>query len=103
LAPGLLSRHYAPRTPVRLTAALSAALTGARVGALAWRQIGDPGVYGSSEVLSPSGDLREAAANVFAALRHLDAAGMDVIVAELVPESGLGRAINDRLRRAAAR
>lgn len=103
LAPGLLSRHYAPRTPVRLTADLSAAPTGARVGALAWRQIGDPGVYGASEVLSPSSDLREAAANVFAALRRLDAAGMEVIVAELVPASGLGRAINDRLRRAAAR
>ncbi|NJL30816.1 MAG: hypothetical protein HC898_03825 [Phycisphaerales bacterium] len=53
------------------------------------------------EVLSPSGDLREAAANLFAALHRLDAAGLDVILAEYVPEMGLGRAINDRLRRAA--
>jgi L-threonylcarbamoyladenylate synthase len=54
------------------------------------------------EMLSDTGDLREAAANLFAALRRLDAAGLDGIVAEPVPEAGLGRAIMDRLRKAAA-
>ena len=53
-------------------------------------------------VLTNSGDLAEAARNLFAALRELDASGADCIVAEPAPEQGLGRAINDRLRRAAA-
>jgi L-threonylcarbamoyladenylate synthase len=59
--------------------------------------------YVAVEVLSQRGDLSEAAVNLFAAMRRLDARGLDVIVARLVPESGLGRAINDRLRRAARR
>jgi L-threonylcarbamoyladenylate synthase len=53
--------------------------------------------------LSPSGDLREGAARLFAALRRLDEAGLERIHAELAPASGLGIAINDRLQRAAAR
>jgi L-threonylcarbamoyladenylate synthase len=55
-----------------------------------------------TEVLSPSGDLREAAATLFAKLRRLDEAGLDLILAEPVPEIGLGVAIMDRLRKAAA-
>ncbi len=51
--------------------------------------------------LSASGDLAEAAANLFAALRTLDAAGATAIAAMPIPEEGLGEAINDRLRRAA--
>ncbi|HEY0743288.1 MAG TPA: L-threonylcarbamoyladenylate synthase [Chryseosolibacter sp.] len=54
-------------------------------------------------ILSKSGSLDEAAQNLFASLRHLDKMDADVILAELLPEEGLGRAINDRLRRAAAR
>ena len=57
---------------------------------------------GVVEYLSASGDLREAAARLFAVLRGLDEAGLDLIVAEPVPEEGLGRAIMERLRRAAA-
>jgi L-threonylcarbamoyladenylate synthase len=52
------------------------------------------------EVLSESGDLREAAATLFSKLRRLDEAGLDCIVAERVPEHGLGLAINDRLSKA---
>jgi L-threonylcarbamoyladenylate synthase len=55
------------------------------------------------EVLSKKGDFREAAANLFAAIRRLDAAKLDLILAEPVPEVGLGRAIMDRLRRASAK
>jgi L-threonylcarbamoyladenylate synthase len=55
------------------------------------------------EVLSPAGDLREAAHRLFGAIRRLDAAGLDRIVAEPCAEAGLGLAIMDRLRRAAAR
>ena len=53
-------------------------------------------------VLSPSGSLTEAAQNLFTALRSFDKMPIDVILTELVPDQGIGRAINDRLRRAAA-
>ncbi len=53
--------------------------------------------------LSPSGDLVEAAANLFAMLRRLDASGCRAIAVMPIPDTGLGRAINDRLRRAATR
>jgi L-threonylcarbamoyladenylate synthase len=56
--------------------------------------------FHSIEVLSKKGDFREAAANLFAAIRRLDMLNLDLILAETVPEAGLGRAINDRLRRA---
>ncbi|MBV6653214.1 MAG: hypothetical protein KI786_05640, partial [Mameliella sp.] len=54
-------------------------------------------------VLSRKGDFPEAAQRLFAGMRQLDTLDLSIIVAELVPEEGLGRAINDRLRRAAAR
>jgi L-threonylcarbamoyladenylate synthase len=57
--------------------------------------------FAAVEVLSQRGDLAEAAAALFAAMRRLDAGGFELIVARLVAEAGLGRAINDRLRRAA--
>jgi L-threonylcarbamoyladenylate synthase len=107
LSPGLLPQHYAPRTPLvvqtRETASAceGEAATGTQVGLLAFRKGGDAARFARVEVLSPAGDLREAAANFFAALRRLDAAGLDLIVAEPLPETGLGRAVNDRLRRAA--
>jgi L-threonylcarbamoyladenylate synthase len=52
--------------------------------------------------LSPAGDLTEAAANLFAMLRELDASGMKTIAVMPIPDEGLGEAINDRLQRAAA-
>ena len=55
------------------------------------------------EALSKSGNLLEAAANLFAALRRLDGLGLERVVVEPVPERGIGRAIMDRLRRAATR
>ncbi|MEO1235689.1 MAG: Sua5 family C-terminal domain-containing protein, partial [Planctomycetota bacterium] len=104
-SPGMLDRHYAPRTPMRLVDRLSsvdpAEFGGRAVGRVSLRgdREQDP-AFGVVEALSPTGDLVEAAANLFGALHRLDAAGLDVIVAEAVPEVGLGRAINDRLRRA---
>lgn len=106
-APGQLASHYAPRTPLRLVpqaAGLSAADSQARgpqhLGALAFREA--PPGFAATEVLSPTGDLREAAATLFAKLRRLDEAGLDLILAEPLPETGLGVAIMDRLRKAAA-
>jgi L-threonylcarbamoyladenylate synthase len=92
VAPGALASHYAPRGVMRLNAAAAG-----------------PGevMLGFGPVacdlnLSASGDLTEAAANLYACLHRLDAMGADRIAVSPVPEEGLGRAINDRLRRAAA-
>jgi L-threonylcarbamoyladenylate synthase len=101
LAPGGLASHYAPRTPLVLRLPASFQPPPGRVGLLALREPPSRSGYAAVEVLSPSGDLREAAVGLFAALRRLDARGLDLIVAEPVPESGLGRAIQDRLRRGA--
>ena len=91
-SPGQLESHYAPRAAVRLNA------TKAEPGE-ALLGFGDvPGTMN----LSPSGDLVEAAANLFAMLRALDAPGTARIAVAPIPQIGLGVAINDRLRRAAA-
>ncbi len=104
-APGQLKSHYAPRTPLRLLAPgthfRSYGKGAARIGSLAFHEPSAPGIFASEEILSRTGDLREAAATLFAKLRRLDAAGLDLIVAEPVPEQGLGLAIMDRLRKAA--
>jgi len=107
-SPGMLDRHYAPRTPLRLVEKLEdvdpAEVGGKVVGLLSLRGERGRGMgFRMIEALSPTGDLTTAAARLFGALHRLDASGLDVIVAEAVPEQGLGRAINDRLRRAATR
>ncbi|WP_089009699.1 L-threonylcarbamoyladenylate synthase [Micromonospora viridifaciens] len=102
VAPGTLAAHYAPRTPLRVGAAESAPADGGRRGFLAFREPPAAGAWAAVEVLSAEGDLTAAAARLFDALHRLDAAGLTEIVAEPVPDVGVGRAINDRLRRAAA-
>ncbi len=101
-APGQLSSHYATRTPLtvvddparidarrRTTAALLAPIgSGAAKG------------FAAVRVLSPNRNLEEAAAHLFAAMRDLDAGDYERIYAVAAPDRGLGRAINDRLRRA---
>lgn len=103
-APGQLPRHYAPGTPLRIVPTLRdlRPTCGVRVGLLAFRAPGPHTDFAAVEVLSDRGDLREAAANLFGAMRRLDAARLDWIVAETVPETGLGLAIMDRLRKAAS-
>ncbi len=101
-APGQLASHYAPRTPLFLTTAPGTA-SGERIGLLAFAPPADERPFAAVEVLSSRGSLREAAANLFAALHRLDTLGLDAILAEPLPEHGLGAAINDRLRRAAAK
>jgi L-threonylcarbamoyladenylate synthase len=95
-APGMLASHYAPKALLRLNA------TEARPGEalLAFGHI-DNAPNGTLN-LSPRGDLVEAAANLFSHLRALDRGGAKVIAVMPVPDDGLGEAINDRLRRAAA-
>jgi L-threonylcarbamoyladenylate synthase len=100
LAPGMLASHYAPRAKVRLNATdiqpeEAALLFGAK----------PPQGCDKAKAqlnLSKNGDLKEAAAHLFSYLRQLDASGAQTIAVAPVPETGLGEAINDRLRRAAA-
>jgi len=99
-APGMLASHYAPHAAMRLDA------REVRPGA-ALLAFGPGRIAGSENAvairnLSPSGDLGEAAANLFTMLRELDASGAAAIAVEPIPATGLGEAINDRLARAAA-
>jgi L-threonylcarbamoyladenylate synthase len=93
-APGMMKRHYAPQTPLRLNAMD--------------KQVGEvmlgfgESAHFSDLNLSPTGDLTEAAANLFRMLRALDAHGAQRIAVMSVPAMGLGAAINDRLQRAAS-
>jgi L-threonylcarbamoyladenylate synthase len=102
VAPGMIESHYAPRKPLVVgdVPALLKEYSGRRCAVIAlharydaWR----------CETLSSSGDPNEAARNLFTAMRSLDTSDAEMILAEVFPEAGLGRAINDRLRRAAAK
>jgi L-threonylcarbamoyladenylate synthase len=100
LAPGQIDKHYATRTPLRILPGRAGAAPEGRVGLLAWEEAKATG-YAATEILAPDGSAETAAARLFAALRRLDAAGLDLILAEPCDEAGLGHAIMDRLRRAA--
>ncbi|MEY2479477.1 MAG: L-threonylcarbamoyladenylate synthase [Verrucomicrobiota bacterium] len=104
-APGQLPSHYAPKTPLRLIDNVKsfAPEKNRRVGLLAWEPIEIDSRFAAVRNLSERQDLREAAANLFRYLRELDALDVDLIVAERVPENGLGAAVMDRLRRASQR
>ena len=101
LTPGALPRHYAPGTPLRLWQPPAPPPDAARAALLTPFPVESASAFAQVAVLAPDHDLRAAAANLFAALRRLDDAGAACIYACLAPEEGLGRAINDRLRRAA--
>jgi len=96
-SPGQLARHYAPRLPLRLNATDIS-----NDEALIAFGANTPSGARKTANLSPSGNLIEAAANLFATLRELDDPAFRGIAVVPIPEEGLGRAINDRLRRASA-
>jgi L-threonylcarbamoyladenylate synthase len=98
-SPGRLERHYAPNTHMVPTGQRVALSSGKRWGYLAYQNVPE-GLWAHSETLSPTGNAAEAAANLFAALHKLDEAHLDGIIFESAPNQGLGRAINDRLKRA---
>ena len=100
LAPGMLASHYAPRARVRL----DASSIGAGEAALLFGAARPEGLARARAILnlSEDGDLEQAAANLFSFLRCLDASGAATIAVSALPERGIGEAINDRLRRAAA-
>jgi L-threonylcarbamoyladenylate synthase len=104
IAPGRSIRHYAPRIPLSLIDSPADVPVEQRRHAalLLFAPLADAAGFARTEVLSATGDPHEAAANLFAALHRLDASDCDRIYAARVSEQGLGRAIMDRLRRAAA-
>ncbi|SEP77443.1 translation factor SUA5 [Hyunsoonleella jejuensis] len=103
-APGMLNKHYAPSTPTVLSANILEDIkkyTDKRVGLLAFnKSIEDASIY-HQIILSEKGDLAEATAKLYDALHQLDHLNLDIIIAEIFPDYGLGKSINDRLQRAA--
>lgn len=100
VAPGMIDSHYAPRKPLIVgdVKELLARHPEECIGVIAFREHYEAA---RCEALSPGGDLVEAAQKLFAAMRTLDGSDVELILAEVFPAEGLGRAINDRLRRAA--
>lgn len=103
-APGMLLKHYSPKTKSFLTDNITETLTsleGKRVGLLLFkdRVLDRPDM--EQEILSPTGDMGEAARNLYAAMHRLDQKELDIIVFEQFPQHGLGVTINDKLKRAA--
>lgn len=102
IAPGMLDKHYAPKTPMILCdnpIKTASNLIGKNIGIIAFDKKSLCTDY-QIEVLSPNGDLGEAAKNLYAAMHKLDDKGFDLLIAQKFPNVGLGRAINDRLIRA---
>ncbi len=100
--PGRLEHHYAPRHPLFFGHVDLSQYAPHEVGIISF-QTEYPGISKEHQhILSPSGDLHEAAQKIFSAMRTLDGMDIKIIYAEHFPEIGLGRAINDRLSRASA-
>ncbi len=102
-APGMLAKHYAPKTKTYLVKDIESFIRqhpGKRIGVIRFSaDLDDPSIV-RAEILSSSGNLDEAASRLYDALHTLDELELDLIVAELFPDEGLGRSINDRLERA---
>ncbi|MCC9020591.1 L-threonylcarbamoyladenylate synthase [Flavobacterium lipolyticum] len=102
-APGMLSKHYAPQSTLYVTDNLSECIgrfSDKKIGLLRFMQHREEQNIKHQVVLSPSGNLKEAASKLYAALHELDAMTVDIIIAERFPDHDLGRTINDRLERA---
>ena len=102
-APGMLSRHYAPKSTLYLTNNVSEHINifpNKKIGLLLFKQPLKNQLVECQIILSPSGNLKEAASKLYASLHELDQMQIDIIIAERFPENDLGRTINDRLERA---
>ena len=102
-APGMLERHYAPKTKIILTDDLNKSIKehqDKKIGVLLYQKSIEDGVVSFQVTLSKKGDLAEAASHLYEALHQLDKQDIDLIIAEKFPDNGLGKSINDRLNRA---
>lgn len=102
-APGMLSRHYAPKTKTIVSENIEDEIKNyptSKIGVLLFQdlKINDENI--EKEILSINGSLKEATSNLYAAMHRLDKKGLDLIIAENFPENDLGKSINDRLERA---
>ncbi len=106
-SPGQLQYHYSPGTPLVLIDDIQKVdinkikNNNIKAGFLAFRKVKNDSLFYRIEILSEAGDMREAAANFFSCLHNLDAADLDIIYAERIPDIGLGKAVMDRLNKAA--
>jgi L-threonylcarbamoyladenylate synthase len=98
--PGMSDHHYPSNTITLFRDDIDGLPKGLRIGLLTFFPARNTGMFSAVEVLSQKGDLKEAAHNLFSAMRRLDKQDLDLIVVQHVPEVGLGVAINDRLARA---
>lgn len=105
-APGMLERHYAPKTETVLTNNVIDTIKkfpSKRIGLLVYNSEVDSDLIHIQIVLSKQGNLAEAASKLYDALHQLDKENLDIIIAERLPNNGLGKSINDRLQRATAK
>ena len=99
----MLARHYAPKTKtflVKDVASFVRDYSNKKIGVIRFTHANDDANMAHVEVLSKSGDLKEAASKLYSTLHKLDTLHLDIIVAEIFPDYGLGKSINDRLFRA---
>jgi L-threonylcarbamoyladenylate synthase len=101
-APGMLTSHYAPRKPIYVgnIRELMHSFSSQKIGVLSFKEDFQ---VSAQRILSRSGNFAEAASHFFAFMRELDSLDIDVILAEFLPNENLGRAINDKLKRASAK
>jgi len=102
-APGMLSKHYAPKTKMYFTNNVHELIQNfndKKIGVLLFEKKLDYKNITHQEILSVTGNLNEAAKNLYAAMHRLDHSNLDIIVAERLPDAGLGKTINDKLERA---
>jgi L-threonylcarbamoyladenylate synthase len=102
-APGMLAKHYSPKTKTYLVSDLEKFITDyedKKIGILSFSETINASNVKHVEILSKSRDLKEAASNLYSALHTLDNLKLDMIVAKRFPDIGLGKSINDRLERA---
>jgi L-threonylcarbamoyladenylate synthase len=102
-APGMLSKHYAPKTKTYLETDINAFLKkhpNKKIGILLFNQRIENNEFIHQEILSLNGNYKQAAVNLYAAMHRLDKLGLELIVAERFPDIDLGKSINDRLERA---
>jgi L-threonylcarbamoyladenylate synthase len=105
-APGMLKNHYAPEKPFEVSEniqKLTGRHSGKKKAIITFMPVRELSDGDQNFVLSPTGNLEEAALNLFDFMRKADQSTADIILAESVPEEGLGRAINDRLNRASTK
>ncbi|MGY5846824.1 L-threonylcarbamoyladenylate synthase [Salegentibacter sp. HM20] len=105
-APGMLSRHYSPGTECYLTQNINkmiASFEGKKIGLLLFKEKVASTQFIEQEVLSETGNMKEAAKNLYGAMHKLDQKKLDVLLFQELPETGLGITINDKLRRASSK